>query len=117
MRSRLRTHSLNLRLIALGLSRLELVLPHPMGRKAADKVLVQLIEADVDIGFGLVDEAKAYRASGQPEFSSRALQDAADVLADIDRRLQQLGDSESGPFHPLVAELRNEIAAVERAKS
>jgi hypothetical protein len=96
---------------------LELILPHPMGRKVADKVRIQLIEADVEIGFALVDEAKAYCASGQPEFSSRALQEADDIVADIDRRLQRLGDSESGPFHLLVTELRNEIAALERETS
>ena len=87
---------------------------YPKRRKLADKILIQLIEADVDIGFGLVDEAKAFRASGQPEFSSRALQDAEDIISDIEHRLQRLGDSESGPFLPLVTELRNEIAAVER---
>lgn len=92
-------------------------MPHPMGRKVADKIFVELIEADVEIGFALVDEAKAYRASGQPEFSWRALRDAEDIVADIERRLQRLGDSESGPFHPLVTELRNEIAALERDTS
>lgn len=89
-------------------------MPQPVRRKLADQVLIQLIEADVDIGFGLVDEVRSYRASGQPEFSLRALQNAADILADIDTRLHQLGDSQSGPFLLLVAELRNEIAVVER---
>jgi hypothetical protein len=88
-----------------------------MRRKAADQVLIQLIEADVDIGFGLVDEARAYRASGQPDFSSRALHDAAEIVADIERRLEQLGDSEAGAFLPLVGELRNQIATVEREES
>ncbi len=92
-------------------------MPHPMGRKVADKIFVELIEADVEIGFALVDEAKAYRASGQPEFSSRALQSAEDILADIDRRLERLGDFESGPFHPLVTELRKAIAAAGRKTS
>lgn len=86
----------------------------PKRRTLADKVLIQLLEADVDIGFGLVDEAKAFRASGQSEFSVRALQDAEAVLRDIERRLQRLGESESGPFHPLLTELRNEIAAAGR---
>ena len=90
---------------------------HPSRRNVADQVSIQLIEADVDIGFALVDEAKAYRASGQPEFSARALQDAAEILADIDRRLQRLGDSECRPFLPLITELRNEIATVERESS
>jgi len=83
----------------------------------ADQVLVQLIEADVDIGFALLDDAKTYRASGQPEFSLRVLQEAANIVADIERRLGELGDSESAPFLPLVAELRNEIAAAERETS
>ena len=83
-----------------------------MRRKVADQVLIQLIEADVDIGFALLDEAKAYRLSGQSDFSSHALQQAKDIVVDIERRLQELGDSESVPFLPLVAELRNEIAAV-----
>lgn len=87
---------------------------HPAARSLTNKILIQFIEADVEIGFGLIDEAKAYRAAGQPEPSSRALQDAEAILTDIDLRLQRLGDSESGPFHPLVAELRNEIAEVER---
>jgi len=86
--------------------------PRPIRRKVADQVLIQLIEADVDIGFALLDEAKAYRLSGQSDFSSHALQQAKDIVVDIERRLQELGDSESVPFLPLVAELRNEIAAV-----
>ena len=87
-------------------------MPRPIRRKVADQVLIQLIEADVDIGFALLDEAKAYRLSGQSDFSSHALQQAKDIVVDIERRLQELGDSESVPFLPLVAELRNEIAAV-----
>jgi hypothetical protein len=91
-------------------------MPQPMRRKIADQVRIQFIEADVDIGFGLVDEAKAYLVSGQPEFSSRALQNAAEVVADIECRLQQLGTYESGPFLPLVSELRKQIeAAAEEA--
>ncbi len=88
-----------------------------MGGKVADKVFVELIEADVEIGFALVDEVKAYRAAGRTEFTSRALQGAEDILTDIERRLQRLGNFVSEPFHPLVTELRNEIAAVERETS
>jgi hypothetical protein len=82
--------------------------------KVADKVGIELIEADVDIGFALVDEAKAYSASGRTECSARALHNAEDIVAEIERRLQRLGDSGSEPFRPLLAELRNEIAAAER---
>jgi len=44
-----------------------------MRREVADKVVIQRIEADVDVGFALLDEAQVYHASGQAEFSSRAL--------------------------------------------
>ena len=87
-----------------------------MRRKVADQVLIQFVEADVDIGFGLVDEAKTYLLSSQPEFSSRALQNAQEIIADIEQRLQQLGDSAAGPFLPLVAELRNQIASVAKGE-
>ena len=83
-------------------------------RKVANRVLIQLIEADVDIGFGLVDETREYRESGHAEFSSRALENALEIVADIERRLQQLNESEAKAFSPLLAELRNQIAAVKQ---
>jgi hypothetical protein len=98
-----------LRLRTVGPAELS-IMSYPIRRKVADQVLIQLIEADVDIGFGLIDEAKAYLHSGQPDFSSRALQNAAEIVIDIERRLLQLSEVEAGPFLPLVAELRNEIA-------
>jgi hypothetical protein len=49
--------------------------------------------------------------------SWRALQDAEGVVEDIERRLKQLGDSDSQSFHPLITELRDEIAAAERGLS
>jgi hypothetical protein len=73
-----------------------------MGSKLAYKILVQLIGADMEIGCALVDEAKAYRAWGRPDCSSRVLQVAEDTVADIQRRLQRLGDRESGAFRPLL---------------
>lgn len=83
-------------------------------RKAGDRVLIQLLEADVDIGFGLVDETRACCESGQREFSSRALHNALEIVGDIERRLQQLNESEAKSFFPLLDELRKQIAAVQR---
>ena len=85
-----------------------------MERKVADKIAIQLIEADVEIGFALVEEAKAYCASGQPEFSSRVLQDAEGVVADIERRLQRLGGSDFGPFIPLLRNCATKLQMAER---
>lgn len=96
------------------LATLEFAVPQPKRRKVTDQVLIDLIEANVDIGFGLVDEAKAHRVSGQIDFSSRALKEAAHILADIERRLGSLAESESAPFVGLVTELRREIAAAEQ---
>lgn len=86
-------------------------MPQPIRRKLAHQMVIQLIEADVESGFGLVDEARAYRLSGNMAFSSRALQDADAAVADIEHRLAQLGHSDALPFLPLVAELREQIAA------
>jgi hypothetical protein len=85
-----------------------------MRRKVSEQVLVQLIEADVESGFGLVDEAKVHRIQGNNAFSARALEEAEAVVADIERRLAQMGDSNAAPFHLLVAELRNAILAEKR---
>jgi hypothetical protein len=93
------------------------MLSHPATGKSREKILVELVEADVDIGFGLIDDAKTYLAAGQAGFTVRVLQDVAGVIADIQRRLQQLGEAESLPFQALLAELRAEIAAMESAES
>jgi hypothetical protein len=99
------------------LHRVLTLMPQPMRRKVSEQVLVQLIEAEVESGFGLVDEAKAYRAQGNSEFSSRALQEAEAVVADIEERLAKLGDSDAAAFLPLVVELREQIAAAGRQES
>jgi hypothetical protein len=78
----------------------------PMPR---DRLEVGFVEADVEIGFNLVDLA------GEPSNSAnsaRILADAAGVLDDIDLRLTRLGDADRASFAPLVAELRRELAAL-----
>ena len=86
----------------------------PFRRKVSEQVLIQLIEADVESGFGLVDDAKEHRVRGNGQFSARALQEAEAVVADIEQRLAKLGETEAGPFRPLVAELREQITAAGR---
>jgi hypothetical protein len=51
---------------------------------------------------------------GAGRTGARAYYRSPKSVADIERRLQRLGDRESGPFRPLVAELRDELAAVRR---
>jgi hypothetical protein len=88
----------------------------PMRRKVADRIRIQFLEADIESCFALVDEARAYRASGQGAFSARALREATEIVAEIERCLQRVGEAEAGPFFPLVVELRRDIAAVERER-
>lgn len=80
-----------------------------MRRTIGQQLRIHLIEADVDIGFGLVDEAKAYSFSGQPEFRAKALENAAEIVLDIEHRLAQIGEGEALAFLPLLAELKYEI--------
>lgn len=78
------------------------------------RIEVELVEADVEIGFNLVDLASQESKRGDFSFVARVLGDADGVLADIDRRLAELSSTDRASFGPLVAELRREI---ELAKS
>ncbi len=80
---------------------------------AAERIRVELIEADVEIGFGLVDSALGELHAGNLPFAQRALQDAEKVLIDIGQRLQELDAQHSRPFGPLVDELRRAVHAAE----
>lgn len=62
------------------------------------------MEADVEIGFNLVDMAES-----DSSLATRALEDAEDVFEDIRCRLDRLGALERGHFTALVGELRRQI--------
>ena len=81
--------------------------------RASDRVRVELIEADVDIGFGLVDDALEQFREGNAAYAQAALEDANKVLTDIEARLGNLSATDSAPFGPLVDELRKAILAAE----
>ena len=68
---------------------------------------VGFVEADVEIGFNLVDLARE-----NPSDAKRILYDAQLVLDDIDQRLSRFSDADRAPFGPLVAELRREFDLV-----
>lgn len=75
-----------------------------------NRLKVELVEADVEIGFCLVDLAHQQSNTGDSSAAARILQDADEVLADIDRRLRDLTTADQACFAPLVAELRRELA-------
>ena len=81
--------------------------------RAADRVRLELIEADVEIAFSLVDDAREEFHEGNLEFAQAALANASNVLTDIQDRLDQLDARQAAPFGPLVDELRKTIRAAE----
>jgi hypothetical protein len=82
---------------------------HPTGITKRDRLEVGFVEADVEIGFSLVDMAHAEFNRGDPLVATRVLEDAEDVFKDIEQRLDRLGSTEHGHFAALVVELRREI--------
>jgi len=77
--------------------------------RSSERVRVDLIEADVDIAFSLVDDARDESRRGNGPYAQRALEDASKTLRDIENRLQELGPDRRSPFGPLVDELRRSI--------
>jgi hypothetical protein len=63
-----------------------------------------LVEADIEIGFCLIDLAESY-----PADAARLLGNAADVYAEVLARFNRLQPAERGSFEPLVAELRRAL--------
>ena len=82
---------------------------HPMGAPLRDRMDVEFLEADVEIGFNLVDMAGRECMQGDLPLASRVLQDAEDVFRDLELRLVRAGARERESFAPLVQELRREI--------
>jgi hypothetical protein len=79
-------------------------MPCRYGSTPEHRVRIELIEADLEIGFSLVD-----LAGSSPADAVRLLSDAEQVYDDILARLKRLEPSEESAFHPLVAELRRAI--------
>lgn len=82
---------------------------HPCGPGASARIPVELVEADFEIAFNLVDMAETEASLGDRARASRAIDDAEEVFRDIETRLLRLGTPGSQPFTPLVGELRREI--------
>ena len=79
-------------------------MPCRYGSTAWHRIPVELVEADFEIGFGLIDLAES-----RPYDVSRLLADAEEVYQDILARLGRLEGSEGNNFQPLVGELRRAI--------
>jgi hypothetical protein len=88
-------------------------MPNQPNHRASDRIRVELIEADVEIAFSLVDDAREEFHEGNRAFAHSALAEAEKVLTDIGARLHDLDPASAAPFGPLVDELRKSILAAQ----
>ena len=79
-------------------------MPCRYGTTPEHRVLVELVEADIEIGFRLVDMLEAL-----PGETSRLAAAVEDVYAGILTRVQRLQPLEQETFSPLISELRRSI--------
>jgi hypothetical protein len=79
-------------------------LPCRYGTSPDHRVRVELVEADLEIGFSLIDLVESC-----PSEAARLVSDAEEIYQDVLARLQRLENSERQNFEPLVAELRRAI--------
>ena len=79
-------------------------MPCRYGSTPEHRVLVELVEADLEIGFRLVDMLEAL-----PGESTRLAAAVEDVYAGVLTRVQRLQPPERENFEPLITELRRAI--------
>jgi hypothetical protein len=77
---------------------------------ASERISKELIEADFESAFSLVDMAHEFTEEGDLASTVRVLHDADDILLDIERRLQLIKSPDQHSFDPLMGELRRAIA-------
>jgi hypothetical protein len=79
------------------------------GATPEQRLRIEFVEADFEIGFNLVDIAEGESIQAHHAQAGRALADAEDVFAAIQQRLKVLDATDSCHFEPLVGELRRAI--------
>jgi len=79
-------------------------------RRAPERIHTEMIEADIEIAFSLVDMAEECLRERDVISAGHVLRDADDVLLDIRRRVAALGSEKRWPFDPLLGEVNRAIA-------
>ncbi|HWC98258.1 MAG TPA: hypothetical protein VG456_15975 [Candidatus Sulfopaludibacter sp.] len=74
-----------------------------------DRIEVEFVEADVEMGFTLVDMAAAELGVGNRAAAAEILASAEAVFGDIEERLARLEGKARTAFEELVRELRRTI--------
>ena len=83
---------------------------HAYREPASARIPRELIEANFEIAFNLIDLGQMELDERDSSWAARAVHDAEDVLLDIERRLELLGAINRLPFDPLFGELKRQIA-------
>jgi hypothetical protein len=84
-------------------------MPDDLATSMRHRMRVRFAEADVEIGFSLVDMAEAEALSGDFARAAQILADAENIFLDIQQICAKLSDRERDPFLPLLGELRRAI--------
>jgi hypothetical protein len=75
---------------------------------ASQRVAREIIEADFEIAFSLIDLAPVNPSD--LGWEAHALSDAEDVVHDIERRIELEEPNDRRPFGPLLGELKRQLA-------
>ena len=87
-------------------------MPCRYGVPVSDRIPVEMIEADFEMAFCLIDMAETEYIRRDPSSVAGALHAAGDVLADIETRLTRLPLEMRPLFDSLLDELRKEISSI-----
>lgn len=85
-------------------------MPHHPKAPLRDRIRLKFAEADIEIGFSLVDIAEAESIYGNYARAARILRDADDIILDIQKILCRLQTPDRSPFEPLLGELNRAIS-------
>ena len=86
-------------------------MPSRYGLRQDHWVRVELVEADIEIGFRLIELAEVW-----PEETARLVAEAERVYAEVVERIARLQPGMRSNFAPLVGELRRAIDMVLQAR-
>jgi hypothetical protein len=91
-------------------------MPCRYGTDPAQRLRTEFVEADIEVGFHLVDMARLETLGGHAGSAARMTREAEAVMRDARERLDRLGPSDQFAFEPLVGELKRAIELANRER-
>jgi len=84
-------------------------MPCRYGVLPAERLKTEFVEADIEMGFRLVDMAESEWKDGRETDRSRLLHDAEGIFQDLGQRIRRFDATRRQLFEPLMGELRRAI--------